>query len=55
MRFNSAIAPALCASALFAGNALAQEEPESSSTVAAVERPTFTVSLVGPSMPDSPR
>ncbi|KAK5063158.1 hypothetical protein LTR84_005234 [Exophiala bonariae] len=41
MRFNSAIAPALCASAFLAGNALAQEDPEPSST-AAVERPTFT-------------
>ncbi|KEF58120.1 calnexin [Exophiala aquamarina CBS 119918] len=43
MRFNSAIAPALCASVFFAGNALAQEdlEPEPASS-AAVERPTFT-------------
>lgn len=44
MRFNSAIAPALCASVLFAGNALAHEEVEPVSS-AAVERPTFTVSL----------
>jgi hypothetical protein len=41
MRFNAAIAPALYASALLAGTALAQEEAETSTS--AVERPTFTV------------
>ncbi|KAK7894680.1 hypothetical protein LTR67_005419 [Exophiala xenobiotica] len=40
MRFNTAIAPALYASALFASTALAQEDAEPSSSV--VERPTFT-------------
>lgn len=42
MKLNAAIAPALCASALFAGTVLAQEEAEPSSSVA--ERPLFTVS-----------
>ncbi|EXJ79563.1 calnexin [Capronia epimyces CBS 606.96] len=40
MRFNAAIAPALCASVLLAGSTLAQEDSEPSATV--VERPTFT-------------
>ncbi|KIW50413.1 hypothetical protein PV05_12002 [Exophiala xenobiotica] len=40
MRFNTAIAPALYASALLASTALAQEDAEPSSSV--VERPTFT-------------
>ncbi|OAP59711.1 hypothetical protein AYL99_07009 [Fonsecaea erecta] len=40
MRFNTAIAPALYASALLAGTAFAQEEGETSTS--AVERPTFT-------------
>jgi len=44
MRFNSAIAPALAASVLFAGHALAQEAAEEVPTAPA-ERPTFTVSL----------
>jgi calnexin len=44
MRFNAALAPALCASALLAGTAFAQEEAETSTSV--VERPTFTVCLV---------
>ncbi|KAJ9498569.1 hypothetical protein H2202_005754 [Exophiala xenobiotica] len=41
MRFNTAIAPALYASALLANTALAQEDAEPSSSV--VERPTFTL------------
>ncbi|EHY54777.1 hypothetical protein HRR83_004095 [Exophiala dermatitidis] len=40
MRFNAAIAPALYASAILAGNAFAQDESEPSTTV--IERPTFT-------------
>jgi hypothetical protein len=43
MRINAAIVPALYASALLAGTAFAQEEPETETSTAAAERPTFTV------------
>ena len=41
MRLNAALTPALCATALLAGAALAQEDVEPSSSI--VEKPTFTV------------
>ena len=37
MRFNAALAPALCASALLAGTAFAQEEAETSTSVVSKE------------------
>ncbi|RVX73247.1 Calnexin [Exophiala mesophila] len=40
MRLNAALTPALCATALLAGAALAQEDVEPSSSI--VEKPTFT-------------